>query len=245
FTTPITAEVPFKNNLNTNQERHCEKRFTNKKYKLGKVFEKAVFFYIMTDKRGIKEKMELNLLNINASIIVEISSTNVNWRTINIEGNWTNPSKESIKLIPPGVNVAITILIQKYYLWIKLKHQSYYTAHNIFWPNKWWETENQFDKNIEADLLINGDFIPISVISVGHFYEINEKPKLAAFVPIFSMTIKNINLMQRFEELNTPYGTEIKNNDIQNGTKIIFRGVTNFKNKSRDDQNFQLILIHD
>nr|CAD2157814.1 unnamed protein product [Meloidogyne enterolobii] len=114
--------------------------------------------------------MELNLLNINASLIVEISSTNVNWRTINIEGNWTNPSKESIKLIPPGVNVAITILIQKYYLWIKLKHQSYYTAHNIFWPDKWWETENQFDKNIEADLLINGDFIPISVISVGHFY---------------------------------------------------------------------------
>ena len=38
----------------------------------------------MTDKRGIKEKMELNLLNINASIIVEISSINVNWRTINV-----------------------------------------------------------------------------------------------------------------------------------------------------------------
>nr|CAD2149246.1 unnamed protein product [Meloidogyne enterolobii] len=84
FTTPITAEIPFKNNLNTNQEKHCEKRFTNKKYKLGKVFEKAVFFYIMTDKRGIKEKMELNLLNLNASIIVEISSINVNWRTINV-----------------------------------------------------------------------------------------------------------------------------------------------------------------
>jgi len=51
--------------------------------------------------------------------------------------------------------------------------------------------------------------------------------------------------MQRFEELNTPYGTEIKNNDVQNGTKIIFRAVTNFKNKSSIyDQKFQLILIH-
>ena len=48
-----------------------------------------------------------------------------------------------------------------------MKYEHYYDAVNIFWPNKWWETEKQFNESIEGELLINGDFIPISVISVG------------------------------------------------------------------------------
>ncbi|KAL7071741.1 hypothetical protein ACQ4LE_009119, partial [Meloidogyne hapla] len=231
LTTPITVETPFQNNLNTTQEKHCLKRQTNKTFKLGKVFEKAIFFYIMTDKEGNKGKMELNLINKKDSIIVEINSTEIIWKTKNIEGIWTSPTfKLPSKLIQGNINAGITILIQKHYLWILLKFENNYFALNKFWPNKWWEKEYQFNENIEADLFINGDFIPISVISVGHIdnnWRISSRPT---------------NISKRFVE-KSPYASEIINKDIQNGTKFIFRGVYNNLNESKDKLT-QILLLH-
>uniref|UniRef100_A0A1I8BI70 Uncharacterized protein n=1 Tax=Meloidogyne hapla TaxID=6305 RepID=A0A1I8BI70_MELHA len=84
FTTPITAEKPFQNNLNTIQEKHCEKRQTNKIYKLGNVFEKAINFVIIPDKEGNIGKVGLNFINKKASLIVERNLTAVNWKNENV-----------------------------------------------------------------------------------------------------------------------------------------------------------------
>nr|CAD2149243.1 unnamed protein product [Meloidogyne enterolobii] len=94
FTTPITAETPFKNNLNTNQEKHCEKRFTNKKYKLGKVFEKAIIFVIMPDKEGNRGQVGINLVNENISFIVQRNLTAVEWRNENVRDNFKRIFKD-------------------------------------------------------------------------------------------------------------------------------------------------------
>uniref|UniRef100_A0A1I8BJ11 Galectin n=1 Tax=Meloidogyne hapla TaxID=6305 RepID=A0A1I8BJ11_MELHA len=99
-----------------------------------------------------------------------------------------------------------------------MKYEDYYEAINMFWPNKWWENENQFNENIEADLLINGDFIPISVVSVG-----------------------KIIISKQFKGIKTPYVKDLQNIYIKSGTKITFRGFT----FNQEKQDFQIILSHD
>nr|CAD2198839.1 unnamed protein product [Meloidogyne enterolobii] len=96
-----------------------------------------------------------------------------------------------------------------------MKYEHFYDAINIFWPNKWWETENQFNENIEGELLINGDFIPISVISVGQ-----------------------IDISNRFATLKTPYEERLTEVSYKNFT---FRGLIH---KNKTNNNVEIAFLH-
>uniref|UniRef100_A0A915M9Q2 Acetylcholinesterase n=1 Tax=Meloidogyne javanica TaxID=6303 RepID=A0A915M9Q2_MELJA len=96
-----------------------------------------------------------------------------------------------------------------------MKYEHYYGAVNMFWPNKWWETEKQFNESIEGELLINGDFIPISVISVGQ-----------------------IDISNRFATLKTPYEEKLTEVSYKNFT---FRGLIH---KNKTNNKVQIAFLH-
>ncbi|CAK5082722.1 unnamed protein product [Meloidogyne enterolobii] len=172
FTTPLTIEKPFKQDiLNLTQEKHCKKRFTNQTFNLGKIKQRFIIFALMPDKNAkyIKLKFKIDNLLIN----IYITNYSINFDVKNFKGSWikhTLPSNYKIGekvFFSYGDNIYFNIILQPYYFWISTENDKHFLSVNSFWPSNWFN-EKIFNENTKGTVHISGDLVPISMISVGH-----------------------------------------------------------------------------